>query len=136
MPKRQRDETLSKFLRRRSKEICAMNACTEEQHNCDSHAYISADMQLINLCNPDFFQGHSRAYAAISLPWTGTQRELKEAVMEECFAELSDEGYEAQIEGQPKNKCPYFGEAARWWKDGWTEARDESLPTKQNEPTK
>lgn len=80
--------TLAQYLRKRSKEICADNECTDEQHNCESYAYINADYQLLDLCYPDYFQGSSKPYAAIPLPWTGSQAELEEQV-DEQISELT-----------------------------------------------
>lgn len=77
--------SLSEELTRRSKEICEMNGCSEEEHNCKSYAYIDKDMGLLDVCASDFFQGTSKPYAAIALPWTGTQEELEEEVAEQCW---------------------------------------------------
>jgi hypothetical protein len=102
-----KDKTLSQYLRQRSKEICADNHCTEDQHNCESYAYIAVDrrkkndntfyspkspialdpstMRLLDICASDYFQGHSGPYAAIPLPWNGTQVELREEVLNQCW---------------------------------------------------
>lgn len=79
--------TLAQYLRKRSKEICADNHCTDEQHNCESYAYINADYQLLDLCCPDYFQGSSKPCAAIPLPWTGSQAELERTVRKEITNE-------------------------------------------------
>ena len=83
---------LSAYLKRESKSICQSNGCKRGEHNCESYAYIAEDGCLIDVCYPDFFQGWGSAdeknhggYAAISLPWSGTGRELKEAVHEQSF---------------------------------------------------
>lgn len=75
--------TLAKHLKQRSKEICEMNECTEDEHNCESYAYINQDYQLLDICAPDYFQGSSKPYAAISLPWDGSQDELEHEVDEQ-----------------------------------------------------
>ena len=56
-----RNTTLSEYLRKCSKEICAD---------------INADLQVLDICISDYFQGSSSPVAAIPLPWAGTQREL------------------------------------------------------------
>lgn len=78
---------LSNYLKKRSIDICVMNECTEEEHYCESYAYIDADMNLLDVCRPDFFQGSGEPYAAIPLPWSGTLKELKEEVKEQTFEE-------------------------------------------------
>jgi hypothetical protein len=70
-------ETLAQYLMRRSVDICHDNECTEDQHHCESYAYINADGQLLDLCGSDYFQGSSQPYACISMPWTGTQAQLE-----------------------------------------------------------
>lgn len=62
-------KTLVGYLKQRSSEI-----------NCESYAYINADYQLLDICSPDYFCGSSRPYAAIPLPWAGSQAELQTAV--------------------------------------------------------
>lgn len=73
---------LAKHLAECSAKICRDNDCNEDRHNCESYAYISAD-GLLDLCGADYFQGSSKPYAAISLPWLGTGEELKKEVLEE-----------------------------------------------------
>jgi len=77
--------TLSKYLKERSKEICSLNGCTEDNHYCESYAYINRKIQLMDICSSDYFQGCSSPHAAISLPWHGTQKELKNEVLNQCF---------------------------------------------------
>lgn len=79
-----KQENLSQYLRRRSREICKDNGCTRDEHNCESYAYIDDQMRLLDVCTSDYFQGHSGPYAAISLPWTGGMRELKAEVADQC----------------------------------------------------
>lgn len=77
-------KNLSQYLKQRSKEICADNECTEDQHNCESYAYVNASVQLLDICTSDYFQGSSRPYAAIPLPWTGTMAALRAEVKSQC----------------------------------------------------
>ncbi len=80
-----KNQTLAEFLKERSAEICKDNACTDDEHNCESYAYIRAtDMALLDICASDYFAGCSARYAAIPLPWNGTQEELKDAVESDC----------------------------------------------------
>ena len=79
--------TLSDYLAQRSKEICADNECTEDEHNCGSYAYITKDGDLLDICIPDYFQGSSEPYAAIPLPWSGTQEELDDEVVQQTWDE-------------------------------------------------
>jgi hypothetical protein len=74
---------LAEYLKRRSNEICADNGCTDDEHHCESYAYISKD-GLLDICASDYFQGSSKPHAAISLPWIGTGDELKEEVYDQC----------------------------------------------------
>lgn len=76
--------TLSQHLRNRSKEICRDNGCTEDEHKCESYAYINKDCQLIDICMSDYFQGSSKPVAAVGLPWNGTQEQLEAEVAEQC----------------------------------------------------
>jgi len=75
---------LSDYLKQRSKEICALNTCTEDEHRCEVYAYIREDMELLDVCSSDYFQGCSRPHAVIMLPWSGTQQELEEEVQDQC----------------------------------------------------
>ena len=79
--------TLAQYLKQRSKEICVDNECTEDEHNCGSYAYITKDGDLLDVCIPDFFQGSGELYAAIPLPWDGTQAELDDEVAEQTWDE-------------------------------------------------
>ncbi len=76
--------TLSDYLAQQSRKICQMNGCAEDNHKCESYAYITKDMDLLDVCYSDFFQGTSEPYAAIMLPWSGTQEELENVVAEQC----------------------------------------------------
>ena len=80
-------KTLAQYLRRRSREICADNQCMDDDHKCESYAYITADYRLIDICIPDYFQGYAKPYAAISLPWTGNQHQLERVVDEQLEGE-------------------------------------------------
>jgi hypothetical protein len=77
--------TLSQYLRKQSKEICALNKCKGDEHNCESYAYIDKDMNLLDVCGSGFFQGTSKPHAAIGLPWTGNQKDLEDEVAEQCW---------------------------------------------------
>lgn len=77
--------TLAQYLKYKSKEICEINKCTEDRHRCKSYAYINKHGELLDICAPDlFFQGSSRPYAAIVLPWSGSQRKLMCEVRDRC----------------------------------------------------
>jgi len=76
--------TLSQYLKKMSKEICHRGECTEDEHHCDYCAYINSQVQLMDICAPDYFQGSSKPYAAIPLPWSGNQKELEREVKEQC----------------------------------------------------
>jgi hypothetical protein len=82
--------TLSKYLKQRSKEICRDNKCTEDQHNCESYAYITHDGKLMDICASDYWIGSSRPHAAIPLPWTGNQKELEKEI-KNSVAEMETE---------------------------------------------
>jgi hypothetical protein len=43
------------------------------------------------VCGSDYFQGSSKPYAAIMLPWTGTQKELEEEIAEQTHEEEEEE---------------------------------------------
>ena len=84
-------QKLADELKAQSKEICEMNGCTEDNHNCESYAYIAEDGSLIDVCASDYFQGWGSAdealhggCAAIPLPWDGDGAELKDAVEDDC----------------------------------------------------
>ena len=78
-------QTLSDYLKERSKEICADNECTEDEHNCESYAYIAKDGTLLDICISDYFQGSGQPHAAIPMPWSGTQEELDDEIADQCF---------------------------------------------------
>ena len=78
---------LAEYLAEQSKEICAMNECTDAEHNCGSYAYITKDGDLLDVCYPDYFQGSAEPHAAIMLPWTGTQEELEAEIEEQTWGE-------------------------------------------------
>ena len=76
---------LSEYLNKRSKEICADNGCTKEEHFCKSNAYITEEGLLVDICNSCYFQGWDSEMAVISLPWEGTGEELKNEVLDDIF---------------------------------------------------
>lgn len=83
---------LSRYLRRRSREICKDNGCARDEHHCESYAYISQDGELHDICCSDYWQGwgssdeerHGQC-AAVMLPWHGTGRDLMEEVDTQCW---------------------------------------------------
>ena len=77
--------TTAQYLRKQSKEICQMNGCANDEHNCGSYAYITKDGQLLDVCYPDYFQGSSEPVAAISLPWSGSQKELEREIADQLW---------------------------------------------------
>jgi len=64
------------YLNQKSIEICQLNNCTEENHNCESYAYfnisnednILEDIQLLSICSSDYFQGNSGTTYILPLP--------------------------------------------------------------------
>jgi len=78
---------LNLHLQQRSEEICHLCECKENNHNCESYAYISYTGSLIDICISDYFQGSGQPYAAIPLPWYGTRGELREEILEQCYQE-------------------------------------------------
>jgi hypothetical protein len=75
---------LATYLKKRSKEICKDNECTEDNHNCESYAYIDQHGNLLDICISDYFQGHAGPYAAVMLPWSGSQMSLDKEVKNQC----------------------------------------------------
>lgn len=69
---------LSQYLEQVSFEICRNNGCTEDNHNCGSYAYLDENGNVLDICYPDYFQGHSGNVVSIPLPWNGTGKELKQ----------------------------------------------------------
>lgn len=78
-------QNLAQYLNEQSQEICALNQCTEDEHQCESYAYIQQDGSLLDICASDYFQGCTKPYAAIPLPWSGTGNELQIDVEDQCF---------------------------------------------------
>ncbi len=76
---------LSEHLGVRGKEICTDNECTEDDHNCESYAYINIEGELLDICMSDYFQGSSKPYAAIPMPFQhdGTGEALFDAVSDD-----------------------------------------------------
>jgi len=75
---------LAEWLTSKSKDICEMNGCTEDEHNCESYAYVSADAVCHDVCISDYWRGwgsddekrHGKL-AAIPMPFEGNGRELR-----------------------------------------------------------
>ena len=76
---------LAYYLFTRSKEICQDNKCTEDEHFCESYAYIDENGNLLDICISDYFPGSSEPVAAIPLPFDDTGEELFKEVQEQCF---------------------------------------------------
>ena len=95
---------LSPYLSKRSFEICLDNECTEDNHKCESVAYILVDfdtanaegitndtieekvsLRLVDICSSDYFQGipgyQQDFLSAVSLPFHGNEKELKQFCM-------------------------------------------------------
>lgn len=82
-------QELAEYLELRSKDICQENKCTEDDHNCESNAYITEYGSLIDICISDYFQGWGSddidrhgEYAVVPLPWIGNGQELRHEVEE------------------------------------------------------
>lgn len=73
------------YLKEQSQIVCALNNCTEYNHYCESYAYITEDMSLLDICRSDYFQGSSKPHAAIPLPWHGEAKDLQVEVEDQCF---------------------------------------------------
>lgn len=93
-------DNMASYLCKRSKEICHLNGCDENNHNCESNAYFKVFVSknapdiiisyiLLDICSPDFFPGLSRIFnpnsnvVAISLPFEGDGLELEKQLIEE-----------------------------------------------------
>jgi len=86
-------DELATYLQPWSKEICKRNGCTEEEHYCESYAYITRDEtgpQLHDICTSDHWIGWGwkdeaiyGPVAAIRLPWSGTGKDLEYEVEQE-----------------------------------------------------
>lgn len=75
---------LFKHLPKASKSICEDCECTEDEHFCESLAYVKFNGALLDICASDYFQGCSVPHAAISLPFNGTAKELGEEILNQC----------------------------------------------------
>ena len=88
-------DELAAYLTERSAEICADNQCTDDEHNCESFAYIShkcGEYCLHDICYPDFWHGwgsHDEALygelAALPMPFDGDGVFLERAIMLELI---------------------------------------------------
>ena len=64
-------------LRKSSKEICQLNDCKRDSHNChEVYAYFNGKGELCDICSPDYAQRSYESY--ISFPFTGKGKELFE----------------------------------------------------------
>ena len=133
------------YLKNRSVEICKDNGCDLENdnHNCESYAYITANGQLLDVSGADYFAGTSDPYAAISLPFTGTGDDLKNEVEEQTFEEesevpMTDIGREPDPEAGPSGmftgaglyfrKARQRGDAYGSWIDKYSDEEIQNLP--------
>ena len=74
---------LAIHLREVSKTICAENGCTENDHKCESYAYVNIKGDLLDVCLPDYFSGSVNGYAVVPLPWNGDGDDLMDMVERE-----------------------------------------------------
>lgn len=77
-------ERLSEHLKERSKDVCDLCSCTEDEHFCESYAYITSEADLLDVCSSDYFRGCSKPHAAVPLPWDGNGIELQNEVLGQC----------------------------------------------------
>ena len=85
-------QELAEWLADKSADICQDNGCEEDEHNCESYAYISQDAKCHDVCLSDYWRGwgsddeerHGRL-AAVLLPFHGSGLDLREMVDEDCF---------------------------------------------------
>ena len=82
---------LSAYLKQRGRNICKDNGCTKEEHQCESYAYITSDLLIIDICMSDYFMGSSKPCAVIPLPWNGTQEQLTEEVHSQIYEQEEQE---------------------------------------------
>lgn len=80
-------KNLAECISEQSARICADSGCTDDEHYCESYAYISADGIVHAICYPDFWPGwgsydyeHHGQIVAIPLPWIGNGQDLKQAI--------------------------------------------------------
>ena len=78
------------YLTEESLAICCANECTEGHHTCEAYAYITADMDVLDVCPGGCFRGSPKPYAAVRLPWHGSQDELAREVIRQLLAEEDD----------------------------------------------
>lgn len=72
---------LAEWLAEKSANTCTLNGCTENEHLCDSYAYIDANASCHDVCASDYWQGQTYPIAAIPLPWNGDGEKLRDAVL-------------------------------------------------------
>lgn len=74
-------DEISEHLTKLSKEVCAQNECSNDNHNCESYAYFDYDkgtdsFSLCDVCVPDYA---NRSYdCALPLPFTGYAEDLQD----------------------------------------------------------
>ncbi|MCP4541720.1 MAG: hypothetical protein GY832_31700 [Chloroflexi bacterium] len=84
-------QALAELLSARSNDICRDNGCNDDEHNCESYAYISQGGVLHDVCQSDYWCGWGSSdeercglLAAIALPFHGSGLDLSAAVEEDC----------------------------------------------------
>jgi len=85
-------QELAEHLDAKSNEICEMNGCHDDEHNCESYAYIAQDGTLHDVCASDYWRGWGQGdvdrhgeIAAVPLPWHGSGMDLRAYVDEDSF---------------------------------------------------
>ena len=81
-------DELNLYLQKESKNICEMNECTEDAHNCESYAYINMYGNLMDICISDYFSGSSKPYCAIPLPWDSEENLLQDEILDQCWEQI------------------------------------------------
>ena len=84
---------LASYLAKRSKYVCELNGCTEDEHFCECYAYIRiwsddtgdhniTDIGLIDICGSDYFQGagSDTEYVCLCLPFIGNGKDLLDSI--------------------------------------------------------
>ena len=82
-------DNLAAVLREESKQICKLNGCTEDNHNCESYAYFDYSdgvYELADICCSDYAQ---KCYASyVCLPFCGSGKDLLDELennLLECY---------------------------------------------------
>lgn len=75
---------LAEYLKKVSGDVCKLNNCTDEDHSCQSYAYIDINGDVWDVCAPDYFQG-GHNIAAIPLPFDGSGDDLEDEVLDQTY---------------------------------------------------